>query len=353
MAPSPIRIALLGYGLAGRVFHAPLIQACEGAELAAIVTGNIGRQKDVRERYPAASVLGSAAELWSRAEEIDVVVIATPNRTHAPLALDAIAHRLAVVIDKPLAPDASTARQLVAAANKADLVCTVFHNRRYDADFLTLRQLLSESAVGEPIRLESHFERWRPHIAAGWRERADADDAGGILYDLGPHLIDQALVLFGAAQSVYAEMNARRLGSRVDDDTFVSILHDSGVRSHLFMSALAARSAVRFHLLGSTASWTKTGLDVQEQMLADGWLPSDPGFGDEPREQWGQLGTDESSTTTPGARGTYSRFYEQLVTALRSGGPPPVDPLDAIAGLEVIEAAQHSARLGRTITFGD
>jgi predicted dehydrogenase len=351
MAPPPIRVGLFGYGLAGRVFHAPLINACSGLSLAAVVTGDSSRGKDVSAHYPETTVFNESAKFWARADEFDVVVIATPNRTHVPLALEAVARGLAVVIDKPFALDVASAEQLVASAKHVGVLCTVFHNRRYDADFLTLSDLVMDGSVGKVVRLESRFERWQPTVGAGWRELGDPREGGGILFDLGSHLIDQALVLFGAASTVYCEMEARRPGSVVDDETFVSILHKTGVRSHLFMSKLAARPGPRFHLFGDAASWTKTGLDVQEQDLANGKLPGDPGFGQEPVEQWGVLGTDALSRTTGPTEGSYLRFYDQLVTAIQTDAPAPVDPLDAVAVIEIIDAAHRSAHSGFSVTI--
>ena len=258
MAP-PIRVALLGYGLAGAVFHAPLIAAVDGLALAAIVTQSEQRRSRARREHPGAALLGSAEEVWERAGEVDLVVVASPNRFHVSLGRAAVAASRAVVVDKPLAASADEARALVRDARERGVLLTVFQNRRWDGDFLTVRQLLEADELGTVARFESRFERWRPQLSGGWRESGEPEDAGGLLYDLGSHLIDQALQLFGPAVELYAELDARRAGARTDDDTFVALTHESGVRSHLWMSAIAAQQGPRFRILGSAGSFTKSG----------------------------------------------------------------------------------------------
>ncbi|HEU0053208.1 MAG TPA: Gfo/Idh/MocA family oxidoreductase [Longimicrobium sp.] len=341
-----IRVAVIGYGLAGAAFHAPLIAATPGMRLAAVVTANAERAAQARSRYPHVEVVDSAERLWERAGEFDLVVVASPNRTHVPLARAALAAGLAVVVDKPFAPTASEARALIDEARRAGRLLTVYHNRRWDGDFLTLRRLLTEGALGEVSRFESHFERWRPEPKEGWRERGDPAEAGGVLFDLGPHLIDQALLLFGPARRVYAEVARRRPGVEVDDDAFVAITHESGVVSHLWASVAAAESGQRFRVLGSRAAYVKGGTDVQEAALRAGASPDAPGWGEESEDAWGRLGAGDAWTPVRTERGAYPAFYAAVAEALRTGGPPPVDPADAVAGLEIIEAARRSAAEG-------
>lgn len=338
-----IRVAVLGYGLGGAAFHAPVIAATPGLRVAAIVTGNEERAAAARSRYPDAAVVPDAGALWRRADDLDAAVIATPNRTHVPLALEALAAGLHVVVDKPLAPSSAEARRLIEEAERRDRVLTVYHNRRWDGDFLTLRGLLERGELGEVHRLESRFERWRPEPKPGWRQSPDPADAGGTLFDLGSHLIDQALVLFGPVREVYAEIDARRPGATVDDDVFLALTHESGVRSHLSMTALAARLAPRFRVLGSKGTWTKFGLDVQEAALRAGGDPGAPGFGEEPEGSWGTLDQGEDGRITPTRPGAYTGFYASFRDAVREGAPPPVDPRDGAAVLEVIERAVSAA----------
>jgi scyllo-inositol 2-dehydrogenase (NADP+) len=346
---APIRVALLGYGLAGEVFHAPLIAAVAELELAAIVTRDDERRSRARRDHPGAELLSSPDDVWLRAADLGLAVVATVNRAHVPLARASIEAGLPVVVDKPLAANADEGRALLRKARDCGVLLTVFQNRRWDGDFLTLRGLLAEAALGEVARFESRFERWRPQLSAGWRESGDPVDAGGLLNDLGSHLVDQALCLFGPASQVYAELETRRPGAQTDDDTFVALGHESGVRSHLWMSAVTAQAGPRFRVLGSRAAYVKYGLDVQEDSLRAGRSPDDPLWGLEPEDLWGTLGAGDQLARVPTAPGAYQRFYEGMVRALRESAPPPVDPDGVVAGLEVLDAARESAREGRIV----
>lgn len=348
---APIRVALLGYGLAGAVFHAPLIAAVDGLELAAIVTRDDERRSHARRDHPAVELLDSADEVWERARDFGLVVVATPNRTHVPLARAAVEAGLAVIVDKPLAASAEEARPLVSEARERRVMLTVFQNRRWDGDFLTVRELLEQDALGDVARFESRFERWRPQLSGGWRESGEAQDAGGLLNDLGSHLVDQALSVFGPATRIYAELDRRRAGAETDDDTFVALTHESGVRSHLWMSAVAAQPGPRFRVLGARAAYVKYGLDVQEELLRTGRRPDDPFWGREPEDRWGVLGAGEELRRVPTIPGAYQRFYEGVSLALREGAPPPVDPDTVITGLEILDAARISAREQRIVVL--
>ena len=345
----PFRVGLIGYGLAGESFHAPFIAVTPGLQLSLIVTANPDRRVAAMRDHPGATVVDSAPQLWDRAKDLDLIVIATPNRTHAPLALEALRHELHVVVDKPFATSVAEARSLVDEASRRARVLTVYQNRRWDGDFVTVRRLLAEEAFGTPHRFESRFERWRPIPRDTWRERGTPEDAGGLLFDLGSHVIDQALVLFGPALHVYAELDRRRENMQVDDDSFIALTHTNGVRSHLFMSAVAAHAGPRFRLLGSRGAYVKWGMDPQEAKLRDGRSPDEPGFGDDPREHWGTLGAGDELRSVPTEAGAYRRFYEGVVDAVRGVAPPPVNPHDAIAALTVIEAARRSAAEQRVI----
>ena len=348
MSP-PIRVALLGYGLAGAVFHAPLIAAVEGLELAAIVTRDDERRTRARRDHPSAALLASPEEVRERAGDFDLVVVAAANRAHVPPARSSIQAGLAVVVDKPLAANADAGRSLVRDARERGVMLTVFQNRRWDGDFLTVRGLLEEGPLGEVARFESRFERWRPELSGGWRESGDPQDAGGLLNDLGSHLVDQALFLFGPAAKVYSELDTRRAGAQTDDDSFVALLHESGVRSHLWMSAVAAQLGPRFRVLGSRAAYVKFGIDVQEELLHAGRRPDDPLWGREPEDRWGSLGAGDELRRIPTVPGAYQRFYEGVMLALREDAPPPVDPDGVVAGLEVLDAARKSARERRVV----
>lgn len=344
-----IRVGLIGYGLAGSSFHAPFITTTPGMRLEAIVTSDPARQAQARAAHPDARVVSSADALWAEPHRLNLAVIATANAAHVPLGRAAIAAGIPVLVDKPLAPSSAEGRALVDDARRKSVPLTVFQNRRWDGDILTLRRLLDEGALGDVVQFESRFERWRLEARTGWRGSAAPDQAGGLLFDLGSHLIDQALWLFGPAARVYAELDRRRPGSEVDDDVFVAIAHASGVRSHLWMSILASQRGPRLRALGTKASYVKFGMDVQEDALRRGELPSSSSWGEEPEAAWGRVGTDEDFRLVRTERGSYGELYRELADALRTGGPVPVDPNDAVAVLEIIEAARQSAAEGNVV----
>jgi len=349
----PIRVALIGYGLAGAVFHGPLISSTPGMSLATIVTGDPERRARASSNHPEAVLLADVEALWEGADDHDLVVVATPNRFHVSLGLAALAAGLPAVIDKPMAPTAESGRRLVAEATERDLLLTVFQNRRWDGDLLTVRRLIADDVFGQVVRFESRFERWRPAVRQeAWRERGDPEEAGGLLFDHGSHLIDQAVGLFGPPLTVYAEVDRRRPGAEVDDDTFVALEHEEGVRSHLWMSVLAAIRGPRMRVLGSRAAYEKFGLDGQEEALGDGSSPGDPAWGREPPDRWGRLSTGDHTRTVETEPGAYPAFYRRVEASLRDGEPPPVDPDDAIKVLEIIEAALESARTTSVIGVG-
>jgi predicted dehydrogenase len=339
-----IRVAILGFGHGGAVFHAPLVASSDEYTVAGIVTANAERAERAARDYPTAVVVPNADDVWTRAGDFDLAVIATPNRTHVPLANAALEAGLAVVVDKPLAANAEDAQQLIAEARRRNQLLTVFHNRRWDGDFLTLRRLLAQGALGDVWRFESRFERWRPIPRDGWRESGDTADAGGLLFDLGSHLIDQALVLFGPVDDVYAEIDRRRPGVTVEDDVFVSLRHRSGVRSQLWMSSTAAQSGPRMRASGSRAAYTKYGMDVQEDALRAGARPGHPGFGEDPPDRHGTLGAGDAIDPVATERGAYQEFYTLLARSLRENTPAPVDPGDAVKVLEIIDAIHTRGR---------
>ncbi|GER88676.1 oxidoreductase [Dictyobacter vulcani] len=353
-----VRAAIIGYGLAGSVFHAPLVDATPGMEVAAIVTSNTERQQSARKRYPEARILGTVEELWQDAQNYDLAIVATSNDTHVSLGIAAMQAGLPVVVDKPMAATVADAEQLLAASQETGKLLTIFQNRRWDNDFLTVQKILGARLLGPLTRFESRFERYRPAPKQGaWRESADPKLAGGQLYDLGSHLIDQALYLFGKPERVYAEMAQRRPGAQVDDDSFVALHFPSGISAHLWMSQVARISGQRMRISGLRGTYEKWGLDPQEDALRAGKQPGQPGWGTELRELWGHISTDITEggihldgpiETEPGA---YENFYAQVRDAITRGTKVPVDPRSVIEVIRVIEAAQTSARENRTITL--
>jgi predicted dehydrogenase len=324
--------------------------------VAAIVTANPERQQRAAHDYPSAAIVSSAEELWHDPSRYDLVVVAAPNRAHVPLGLAAMNAGLPVVIDKPMAASVADAERLIETSKKTGKLLTVFQNRRWDNDFLTVRQLLAADMLGPIARFESRFDRYRATPRPGsWRELGAPEEVGGLLYDLGSHLIDQAIQLFGKPTHVYAEMALRRPNAQIDDDTFVALQFENDVNAHLWMSVVARIPGLRFRISGLRGSYEKAGLDPQEDALRTGMRPGDANWGIEPREQWGRLSTEVGGLHIDGAvetlPGAYETYYALLRDALLNDGPPPVGPVEVVQVLRVIEAAQRSAREGRVVTL--
>ncbi|WP_280400293.1 Gfo/Idh/MocA family oxidoreductase [Nocardia carnea] len=347
---SSLGVAIIGYGLAGAVFHAPLISAEPRMRVAAVVTGSAERAEQARRDHAGVRVLPDADALFADPSGIDVVVVAAPNRTHAALAGRALSAGTAVVVDKPFAVTSAEAAEVIRSAGEAGRILTVFQNRRWDGDFRTVRQLVEDGRLGQVRRFESRFERWRPVPKSGWRETGTAADAAGILYDLGSHLVDQALTLFGPAGTVYCELDSRRPGVSTDDDMFLALTHTTGVRSHLWASAVAPLLGPRFRVLGEKAGYEVRGMDPQEDALRAGRRPGDgTPWGTVDPERYGTLGAEPDRTAFPTLPGDYLAFYRALADAILDGSPVPVDPGDALAGLRILEAARESAESGAVV----
>ena len=343
-----IRTAVVGYGLSGSVFHAPLIAADPRYSLDVIATSDAGRQAAATQRYPGVKTVRDGGAVLELAGDLDLVVLGTPPATHFPLAQAALEAGLDVVVDKPFAVTSAEGQELITLAEQLGRVLTVFHNRRWDGDFLTVRKLLAGAALGTVTRFESSFERWSPEIAKAWKASATASDGGGVLFDLGTHLIDQALHLFGPAAVIHSELRIRRPDEKADDDAFVALQHESGVVSHLTMNMLCAQQGPRFRVLGTTGAFTKHGIDPQEPYILAGGSPLDSDYGVEAPEWAGSLGRDGHLDALPTERGAYPEFYRILGDKIRGGGitselPVPVDPTDAVEVLKVIEAARELA----------
>ncbi|SMH35861.1 Predicted dehydrogenase [Rathayibacter oskolensis] len=337
-----IRVGILGYGLAGSVFHAPFLAADPSFSIVAIATGDPGRAGAASAAYPAARVVPDLDGVL--AERPDLVVLATPPSVHRAQAEAVLGVGVAVIIDKPFAPSVADADAIIAASEAGGAPVFVFQNRRWDADFLTVQRLLRDGALGDVIRFESSFERWSAPKTGRWQTTIGADEGGGILFDLGSHLVDQVLVLFGPATVTAAETRVVHPGGASEDDAFVSLLHAGGVRSHLAMSRVARSTGPRFRVLGTRAAFSVDGLDPQEGALRHGGSrPDDPGFGVVPGEADGVLTDDEGSRSVPSERGRYSAFAAGVARSLLEGAAPPVDVRDARAVVAVIEQAHALA----------
>jgi predicted dehydrogenase len=337
------------------VFHAPFIAAEPRLELAYVVTANPERQRQVLDRYPGVAVLASFEEFLHQVEEVALVVVSTPNATHVAFAEAVLRHAVPVVVDKPVAPTADEVRQLADLALAESTVVVPFHNRRWDGDFRTVMSLLEAGELGTLHTFESRFERWQPQVSTGpdraWKRDGSPGAAAGIVHDLGTHLTDQAVVLFGRPDAVYAEVACRRPGAEVDDDAFIALCYPDGPRVHLWASAVAADQGLRFRLLGSAGAYTKSGMDVQEAVLMAGSLPGAQSWGEEPESSWGHINTGAELRAVPTRPGAYGLFYAGIAAFLLDGASPPVDLADALLAAQIIEAALSSARTGTVITL--
>jgi predicted dehydrogenase len=349
-------VGLVGYGLGGSVFHAPFIAAEPRLDLACVVTANAERQRQALARYPGVTVLASFEELLGQIDDLELVVVSTPNATHVTFAEAVLSHSRPVVVDKPVAPSAEEVARLSGLAAAANTVVVPFHNRRWDGDFRTVVSLLDAGELGTLHAFESRFERWQPQVSTdpdrAWKRDTSPSAAAGIVHDLGTHLVDQAVVLFGRPDAVYAEVARRRPAAEVNDDAFIALRYVNGPRVHLWASAVAADQGPRFRLLGSAGAYTKSGMDVQEAALIAGGLPTDPGWGEEPMPSWGRISTGPEPRAVPTYAGAYGLFYAGIAAFLLDGAPPPVDIADALLTAEIIDAALRSAHTGAVIPLG-
>ncbi len=359
--PQPIRVAVLGYGLAGRVFHCPFVSAVPGLELAAIVQ----RKGDEAGRaYPHARILRSAEEAFAD-PAIDLIVVGTPNETHATLAAAALQAGKHVVVDKPMAPTGADILHLMELAKGAGKVLAPFQNRRWDGDFLTLKQLFKEGKLGRLVKVISHWDRFRPLPRGGsWKE--SAGDGNGLLQDLGPHLMDQAMALFGPPQRLTASVRTDREGSAIEDAFDIVLEYGRPNGTTLLYECrstmIAADPAPRFRVHGTGGSFTKYGLDPQEDYLVSGGgnppqLGSDAHWVAEPESAWGTLTlapdpgapTQLEISSYPTLPGDYRLFYAGVRDAIRGTAPLPVTAEDGWRVARLIELARESSRERRTL----
>ncbi|MDF8333838.1 oxidoreductase [Novosphingobium cyanobacteriorum] len=332
-----IGVALVGYGFAGRTFHAPLI----GAEPALALRVVVSSQPDkVLADLPEVVVLPDLASALARGD-IDLVVIATPNDSHVPLARAAIAAGKHVVVDKPIAPTFAEAQALAAQAKAAGVNLSVFHNRRWDSDFLSVKAAIEGGAVGTVAHFESHFDRFRPTVRDRWRE--NAGPASGVWFDLGPHLVDQALMLFGRPERIMASMAQQRPWAEATDWAHV-VLEYAQLRVVLHAGMLVAGGAPRFVVHGSGGSLVKQGMDRQEAQLVSGMRPGAPGWGlddDAPA-----LHTPDSVQAVQSCPGDQREFYRQLTLALKGMESDSVTIQQSLAVAEIVELAEKAAITG-------
>ncbi len=342
---APVRWAIVGWGTGGRVFHLPMLRAAQGISPVAVVAS------PRHDGDPALSGLARVASLaaLSRAG-VEAVTITTPAGTHERLAREALDLGLHVVVDKPFALTAEGASELVRHARSAQRVLSVYQNRRWDGDLLTLAALIRDGVIGRPLRLTSRIRRFRPDLPA-WNVGAPASKGGGTLLDLAPHLIDQASVLLGEIVSVDADLARLGPGQGAEDDVLLRLEHAGGARSIIEASVSAATQGPRFQLDGSEGGAWVDGFDVQETDLFADRTPTLLGdaWGAEPAQRRLHVVTGRGETAVPLLPGRWTRFYPAMAQAILTGSPPPVDPRDAVATARVIDAARVSSRQARTV----
>lgn len=350
MILKPLRVGLVGYGFAGQTFHAPVLSAVPGMELAAVASSQGDK---VAAEWPGAAVVADVGALVA-GQDVDLVVVATPNAQHFPVAKAALEAGKHVVVDKPFTLDASEARELAALAQRRGVLLSVYQNRRFDADFLTLRDLLASGDLGRPVYFESHFDRFRPEVRDRWRERAVP--GAGLWVDLGAHLLDQALQLFGKPDTLQLDSAVLREGAVVEDYFHAVLRYERGphapLRVVLHATTLAAHASPRYLMHGTRGSYVKYGVDSQEDALRAGLRPGGDDWGIDPL--LGELtlmaaGSWVQTKTQPNRRGNYVDYYAAVRDAILGEGPNPVPPAEAVALMELLDLGRQSAVDGRAL----
>jgi predicted dehydrogenase len=340
-----MNVALLGYGFAGKTLHAPLIRSVKGLDLIVVMSS---RPDHVKGDLPGVGVVATPEEVFSDSA-IDLLVIATPNVTHFDLTRRGLMAGKHVVVDKPFTTTVAEAAELVDLAGQSDRLLSVYQSRRWDGDFLTVRQLISHGQLGDVMHLASHYDRYRPRVQDRWRERAGP--ASGIWYDLGAHLVDQVLQLFGMPEAVFADLAMQRENA-VAVDYFHVLLRYGRTRVVLHGSNLVAEAPLRFALHGTAGSFVKYGMDSQEEALKRGELPGTPGWGEDPQD--GTLTTWAEGATAVGpvrsVAGNYPAYYEAIRDAIEKGGPNPVTPGQGLAVMTILELAVESSGARRELS---
>lgn len=344
-----IDVGLIGFGLAGRSFHAPVIRAVTGLRLAAILqrSGN-----EAAEQYPDVRIARTLDELLA-IKEIRLVVIATPNDSHFPIARQCLAAGRDVLVDKPFTTTLEEAIALVQFAKVQGRLLTVYQNRRFDGDFQAIVQLVARGTLGRVVRFESNYDRFRPQLRPGaWRERSGPGT--GIFFDIAPHLIDHALLLFGMPEALTADIRIEREGAVADDTFDLAFHYPHGLRADLRSSILAASTRPRFLLHGTQGAFVKQSFDPQENNLRRGYIPTDTAWGAEPEENWGLLTLSEDGALTqrrvPSANCDYRDFYGNLRDAILGKAKLAVTPEWALNVMGLIELARQSSKERRTIS---
>ena len=335
-----VNVAIAGFGKGGSVYNAPIISSVEGLEITIILTSSPGNIKTANEDFPDATVVQDYEQIIKE-PDIDLVVITTPNHLHKKFVEKALQAGKHVIVEKPFTPTCSEADKLIQLAQERNLILSVHHNRRWDSDFLTVKKLLEEKRLGRVVEYEAHFDRFRPEVKSGWKEER-ANPGSGILYDLGSHLIDQALVLFGLPKAVFADIRIQRDNARVPDN-FELLLFYSGLKVTLKAGMLVKEKGPTFSIHGTKGSFIKYGADPQEEKMKEGLKPKNvQDWGKEPEEIYGKLSTIDEETKLKSEEGAYIKFYENIYRAITQKEELKVKPEEARNVIKVIEAAHRS-----------
>ena len=346
----PIRVGVVGFGTSGAVFHAPVLAASPDYVLDSVVTRDPARRAALAERYPGTVAVDSIDDLLAR--DLDLVVVGSPVALHAEHARAALEAGVAVVVDKPFTVHAADAAELIATAERHGAPLTVFQNRRFDDDFLTVQREIASGRLGRVRSVESRFEVDKPTITKAWKAAATPDEGGGVLYDLGSHLLDQVIRLSGPVSSLVGGVKTLREGGRSDDEATLLLTHGEGpgaVESKVVVSTLAPQPGPRWTVTGTEGTLTILGLDEQEAQLGAGGSPADEGYGRRQDPGAATL-TSAGGSRTPVEleTGDYPEFYSRLARALRGQGDLPVDPHDSQRVVEIIETVHRGAAAAGT-----
>lgn len=340
---TPIRTALVGYGSVAEKMHAPLISVCPDLDFVAVVERN---GKRCEEKFPNVRTFESLEDLLA-SDAADLICITTPNEFHFPMAKQCLLAGKHVVVDKPVTIFSHQAEELEKIATEKNLICSVFHNRRYDGDYRTLRKLVAYQTLGDLVYLESHFDRFRPEVSENWREKEVPGN--GITYDLGSHLIDQVVLLFGKPTSIFADIQKQRKNAIADDYFDISLFYPS-FKARVTAGVLVNVPTPKFLLLGKKGSYQKFFIDVQEQAFKEARKPEGEDWGVDPEERWGKLYLENETISYPTLNGDYRIFYQNVADAILKDTPLQVTLPQTISVLKIIELAFISAKEGRKVS---
>jgi scyllo-inositol 2-dehydrogenase (NADP+) len=345
-----LHTAFVGYGPGGSVYNAPILSSVPGFTVDLILTSSSENVKAAQQDFPAAEIVQDYNKIIENGQ-IDLVILILPNHLHYEFAKKALEAGKHLLVEKPFTTHVWEANELIQLAYTKKLVLSVNHNRRWDSDFLTVKKIVENDLIGKLVEYEAHFDRFRNKVKSGWKEDKRMSGSG-ILYDLGSHLIDQALTLFGLPAEVFADIRIQREGAEVPDN-FELLLFYPGLKVTLKAGMLVKEKGPTYSVFGTRGSFLKYGVDIQEEDLKQGKNPEDePDWGEEPKEIWGKLNTLEEERRIESESGDYRRVYEGLYEAITTGSDPAVKPEQARDVIRIIEAAQKSRDERRVVTFG-